>query len=70
MNEIKTMPLIKLIKLLNAFIEEDNQAMINLCAFEITCRLYIIGGPKSFDEIAMSFGYKDIKKENVNILIK
>lgn len=57
MRDIKTCDLIEL---LTKAIREQNQELINKCAYELTVRLYVPKKGYSFDDILEGFGYKEI----------
>lgn len=60
LEELRTMPLNKLIELLYLV---ENQGQINLIAFEITCRMYVPFGDTSFDELLLKNGYVPMNKK-------
>ena len=61
---------IELVTLLTAAMDEQNQTLINIYAYELTTRLYVPGKGYSFDDILVGFGYKEIEKEDGQISIE
>lgn len=60
--DIKTIPTAELVHIL---CEVTDQDIINRIAYELTCRIYVPNnGKTTFEEMLLSFGYKDVEKEN------
>lgn len=60
---------IELVTLLTEAMNQQNQTLINIYAFELTTRLYVPGKGHSFDDILEGFGYKEIVNGDKQITI-
>ena len=69
---LREVPTNFLINFLSTPGNEENQYMINRCAYELACRTYVPGKGVEFDDLLKNFGYQfdDIKEENNKTLIK
>lgn len=65
LTNIRTTPTVRLVQLLEDSISNSNQQLTNMLAYELTYRIYIPEGEKTFEEMLYSFGYKTIEKEKV-----
>lgn len=63
MEELRTIPTITLIQELSKAIEEDNQQVVNICAFEIAYRIYVPNDKITFESILNDLGYKQIGRQ-------
>lgn len=61
---------IELVTLLTAAMDEQNQTLINMYAYELTTRLYVPGKGYSFDDILEGFGYREIVENDKQITIE
>lgn len=59
-NNIKTF---ELVELLTKSINEENQPMINVYAYELTTRLFVPNTGYTFEEILEGFGYKSLNED-------
>lgn len=59
----------ELIELLTNSIKTQNQALINMYAFELACRLYVPNKDTTFEELLEGFGYRDIEQNPRQISI-
>ena len=68
MDNIKTIPTTTLIYIL---CETKEQSMINMVAYELTCRTYVPDNKiKTFEELLTDFGYKTEEKQPVKKLTR
>ena len=68
---LNTIPTVKLVDLIGIYKKEDNQDMVNLLAYELTCRIYVPNKGTTFDELAYRFGYREIEhqeKDNARLV--
>ena len=65
--EVRDLETVNLVKLLEIASQENNQTIINMAAYELTCRMYVPFNRDglTFESILDGFGYKPIEKENV-----
>lgn len=63
LDELRTTPTIQLINDIGEWEKQDNQAMVNILAYELACRIYIPNDNISFENILADFGYKRLDKE-------
>lgn len=61
-SSLKTTPTFELIKILDIAIENQEQDLVNILAYEIATRIYIPNDRISFEEMAAEFGYKKEEK--------
>lgn len=66
--DLRTTPLVQLPELLLTAEEKGDQLLVNLIAMEIAYRLYVPNKGISFEELITQFGYKEIQKEEKQIL--
>lgn len=60
MEELKEIPTIVLIHELSKADKEDNQQVVNICAFELARRIYVPNSKITFKSILDDLGYKKI----------
>ncbi len=63
LEEFKTTPTVTLINGLCEAERNGDQKLINICAYELACRIYIPNSEKSFKTILYEFGYVDLELE-------
>lgn len=61
---------VELVTLLTNAINEQNQTLVNMYAYELTARLYVPGKGYSFDDILVGFGYREIVENDKQITIE
>ena len=61
MEELRTIPTITLIQELSKADKEDNQQIMNICAFELARRIYVPNDKITFESILDDLGYKKIE---------
>ena len=61
MEELRTIPTITLIHELSKADKEDNQQIMNICAFELARRIYVPNDKITFESILDDLGYKKIE---------
>ena len=63
--ELLTTPTCTLINYLSMAEEKGNQTLVNICAYELACRLYVPNKGVDFDKLVAGFGYKEQEEEVV-----
>lgn len=63
LNELRTTPTIQLINDISEWEKQGNQAMVNILAYELACRIYVPNDKISFENMLADFGYKRLEKE-------
>ena len=63
LDELRTTPTIQLINGISKWGKQGNQAMVNILAYELACRIYIPNDNISFENKLADFGYKRLDKE-------
>ena len=63
LEEFKTTPTVTLINGLCEAERNGDQKLVNICAYELACRIYIPNSEKSFKTILYEFGYVDLELE-------
>ena len=63
LDELRTTPTIQLINGISEWEKQGNQAMVNILAYELACRIYIPNDNISFENMLADFGYKKLDKE-------
>lgn len=61
---------IELVTLLTTAMDEQNQTLINMYAYELTTRLYVPKTGYTFEEILEGFGYREIIEDDKQISIE
>ena len=59
-NDVKTLDLVEL---LTKLINEQNQPMINVYAYELATRLFVPNTDHTFEEMLKGFGYKILSED-------
>ena len=62
LDELRTTPTIQLINGISEWEKQGNQAMVNILAYELACRIYIQNDNISFENMLADFGYKKLDK--------
>jgi hypothetical protein len=65
LEEFKTVPTTLLINWLSQADREGKQDIVNICAYELVCRIYVPGVSKPFRDLLHEFGYREheLRKE-------
>lgn len=63
LDELRTTPTIQLINDISEWEKQGNQAMVNILAYELACRIYVPNDKISFENMLADFGYKRLEKE-------
>ena len=58
-SSIKTTPTNKLIDILDIAIQNEEQDLVNIIAYEIATRLWVPNDKITLEQIAISFGFKE-----------
>ena len=58
-SSIKTTPTIKLIEILDIAIQNEEQYLVNIIAYEIATRLWVPNDKITLEQIAIDFGYRE-----------
>lgn len=66
LEEFKTTPTVTLINMLCEAEKNDNQKLVNICAYELATRIWVPNKEKDFKTILLEFGYVDLELENKN----
>lgn len=53
----------ELIMLLTGAMKTQNQDLINMCAYELTTRLYVPNDTYTFEDTLEGFGYKNLQNQ-------
>ena len=59
--DIRTIPTVQLVNAIGQFEQQGNQQMVNMIAKELTYRIWVPNKETSFEEMMVSFGYKEIE---------
>ena len=62
-SSIETTPTNKLISILDIAIQNEEQDLVNIIAYEITRRIWIPNDKITFEQMAADFGYKKETEE-------
>lgn len=63
LDELRTTPTIQLINDISEWEKQGNQAMVNILAYELACRIYVPNDNISFENMLADFGYKRLEEE-------
>lgn len=72
LKEFDTTSTITIINMLSSAEQTGQQEIVNICAYELTCRIYIPNEHTTFTQMLKSFGYKSLvlEEQNINKKIK
>lgn len=72
LEEFKTTPTVTLINMLCESEKNGEQKLVNICAYELACRIWVPNKEKDFKTMLYEFGYVDLElnKENNNKKVK
>lgn len=72
LDEFKTTPTVTLINMLCESEKNGEQKLVNICAYELACRIWVPNKEKDFKTMLYEFGYVDLElnKENTNKKVK
>ncbi|MEE3418356.1 MAG: hypothetical protein VZQ62_03360 [Methanosphaera sp.] len=72
LDEFKTTPTVTLINMLCESEKNGEQKLVNICAYELACRIWVPNKEKDFKTMLYEFGYVDLElnKENNNKKVK
>ena len=70
LDEFKTTPTVTLINMLCESEKNGEQKLVNICAYELACRIWVPNKEKDFKTMLYEFGYVDLElnKEKVFLL--
>lgn len=54
---LKTIPTVKLVKLISDASNKGEQDLVNIIAYELTCRIWVPNEETTFEEMLKNFGY-------------
>lgn len=66
LDEFKTTPTVTLINMLCESEKNGEQKLVNICAYELACRIWVPNKEKDFKTMLYEFGYVDLELENKN----
>lgn len=72
LDEFKTTPTVTLINMLCESEKNGEQKLVNICAYELACRIWVPNKEKDFKTMLYEFGYVDLElnKQNNNKKVK
>jgi hypothetical protein len=63
LKEFETTPTCMLINMLSDAEQKDEQEIVNICAYELACRVYVPNKQITFTQMLKDFGYKSLTLE-------
>ena len=68
LDEFKKTPTVTLINMLSESEKAGEQRLVNICAYELACRIWVPNAEKDFKTMLYEFGYIDLElnKDNTN----
>lgn len=75
LEEFKETPTVELVNRLSEAEQQGEQGLVNIYAYELTCRIWIPNEHTSFSKMIHDFGYKSLneileKEDNKNIKVR
>ena len=63
LKEFETTPTVQVINILSDAEQKGEQEIVNICAYELTCRIYVPNKQITFVQMLQDFGYKSLTLE-------
>ena len=61
--KLKKIPTVELITVLNNALDEDEQDIANIIAYELACRIYVPNHTEPFEDLLYKLGYREIEEK-------